>query len=168
METSIPALLIAAIMMITTVVMARSGYSSVDLLGKSWQGMGQRLEERAHTDLSVVSTSIDEGKANINVRLRNDGEVKMADWARMDIVVQYSSESGTRYARWIPYTSGSLSSNTWTVTNIESDTFEPGVLNPGETLEVQIRINPTMGPGTTGWVIVSTENGITVSAYVNA
>lgn len=166
METSIPALLVAAIFMITTVVMARSGYNSVDRLGQSWQVMEKRLEEQVRTELTAVETRVDESHANITARLRNDGQTPVADYARMDVVVQYFSEAGTRYVRWIPYTSGALQSNTWTVVTIENDSFEPGVLNPGEVLEMQIRINPPLGTGTSGWVIVSTENGVTVSAGV--
>jgi archaellum component FlaF (FlaF/FlaG flagellin family) len=168
METSIPALLVTAILMITTVVLARSGYTSLDELGQSWQVMEERLTEQTHTKLTAVETRTDESKANITVRLRNDGQTKIADYARMDVVVQYFSESGERHARWIPYTSGSLQSNTWTVGSISNDTFEPNILNPGEILEMQIRVNPPLGTGTTGWVIVATENGITVSAYVSA
>ena len=166
METSIPALLVAAILMITTVVMARTGYSSVDRIGQSWQVMGQRLEEQVRTEVTAVETIVDPSYANITLRLRNDGQTVVADWARMDVVVQYFSESGTRYARWVPYTSGALQSNTWTLVNIESDGFEPGVLNPGEIAEIRIRINPLMGAGTNAWVVVSTENGVTVSANV--
>ena len=115
-----------------------------------------------------METRIDESLANITVMIRNDGQTKTADYARMDVVVQYFSESGSRYVRWVPYTSGELESNTWTVASIANDAFEPDVLNPGEVLELQIRVNPPLGAGTTGWVIVATENGVTVSAYVTA
>ena len=168
METSIPALLIAAIIMISTVVMARSGYTSVDRMAQSWQVMEERLGQQARTELTVVETRVDDSKANLTVRLRNDGQTKIADYARMDVLVQYFSESGERYVRWIPYTSGALESNTWTVESISNDTFEPNVLNPGEILEMQIRINPPIGAGSTGWIIVSTENGVTATASVTA
>jgi archaellum component FlaF (FlaF/FlaG flagellin family) len=168
METSIPALLVTAILMITTVVLARSGYTSLDELGQSWQVMEERLGDQMHTRLTAVETRIDESKANITVRIRNDGQTKTADYARMDVVVQYFSESGSRYVRWIPYTSGALQSNTWTVASISDDVFEPSILNPGEVMEMQIRVNPPLGAGTTGWVVVATENGVTVSAYVTA
>ena len=168
METSIPALLVTAILMITTVLLARSGYTSLDEVGQSWQSMQERLGDQVHTQLTVVETSIDGSRANITARIRNDGQTKMADYARMDVVVQYFSESGTRYVRWVPYTSGELQSNTWTVASIENDAFEPDVLNPGEVLEMQVRVNPPLGAGTTGWVIVATENGVTISAYVTA
>src|SRR4030042_2582404 len=154
METSIPALLVTAILMITTVLLARSGYTSLDEVGQSWQSMQERLGDQVHTQLTVVETSIDGSKANITARIRNDGQTKMADYARMDVVVQYFSESGPRYARWVPYTSGELQSNTWTVASIENDAFEPDVLNPGEGLEMQVRANPRPGAGTTGWALV--------------
>lgn len=168
METSIPALLVTALLMITTVVLARSGYSSLDTLGQSWQVMEERLSDQTHTQFSVTQTSIDEGKANITVMLRNDGQTKAVDYSRMDVVVEYFSETGTRYVGWIPYVTGSLQSNTWTVISISNDAFEPDVLNPGEIMEMQIRVNPPLGPGTTGWVIIAAENGVTVSAYVTA
>jgi hypothetical protein len=130
--------------------------------------MEERLGDQAHTRLTAVETRIDESKANITVMIRNDGQTKTADYARMDVVVQYFSESGNRYVRWVPYTAGALQSNTWTVASIANDAFEPDVLNPGEVMEMQIRVNPPLGAGTTGWVIVATENGVTVSAYVTA
>ena len=168
METSIPALLVTAILMITTVLLARSGYTSLDEVGQSWQSMQERLGDQVHTQVAVVETRIDESKANITVMIRNDGQTKIADYPRMDVVVQYFSESGSRYVRWVPYTAGALQSNTWTVVSIANDAFEPDVLNPGEVMEMQIRVNPPLGAGTTGWVIVATENGVTVSAYVTA
>ncbi len=166
METSIPALLIAAIMLITSIVMARSGYSSVDRLGQSWQAMEQRLEERVRTQLTAVSAQVDESHANITLELRNDGQTPVADFARMDVLVQYFSESGAHYVNWVPFTSGPLQSNTWAVESILDDYVNPGVLDPEETLQIQVRINPPMGTGTNGWIIVSTENGVTVSAAV--
>jgi archaellum component FlaF (FlaF/FlaG flagellin family) len=168
METSLPALLVTSLLMITTVVLAGSGYSSLDTLGQSWQVMEERLSDQTHTQFSVVETRIDEGKANITVMLRNDGQTKTADYSRMDVVVEYFSETGTRYVQWMPYVTGSLQSNTWTVISISNDAFEPDVLNPGEVMEMQIRVNPPLGPGTTGWVIIAAENGVTVSAYVSA
>jgi archaellum component FlaF (FlaF/FlaG flagellin family) len=168
METSIPALLVTAILMITTVVFARSGYTSIGEVGQSWQAMEQRLSEQAHTQLTVVQTTIDNPRVNITVTLRNDGQTQIADFARMDVVVQYLSGSGTRNDRWIPYTAGALQSNTWTVASFTNDVFEPRVLNPGETMNIQIRVNPAVRNNTTGRVIIATKNGNTVSAYFTA
>jgi hypothetical protein len=123
METSVPALLVAVILLVSTVLFARTGYTSFDALGASWKDM----ETRAG--------------------------------------VQYTSESATYHVLWIPYTPGPLQSNTWTVQSITGDMFEPGIFNPGETLEMRIRLNPPVGVSTTNWVIISTRLGVSLSAY---
>ena len=51
--------------------------------------------------------------------------------------------------RWIPYTSGRASIEYLDGVSIDNDTFEPEVLNPGEIVEMQIRVNPPLGTGTT-------------------
>lgn len=165
METSIPALLVAAIMLMSTVVLARSGYTSFDTLGQSWKAMEDRAGEQFRTLLSVTDTQVDETGANVTVILSNDGQSAIGDFERMDVVVQYFSESSTYYMRWIPYTSGALESNTWTVQSIANDVFEPGLFNPGEELTMVIRLNPPVGLSTTNWVIISTKLGVSLSAY---
>lgn len=165
METSIPALLVATILLISTVVLARGGYTSFDSLGQSWKALEDRAGEQARTRLTVVDAQVDESGANVTVRLDNDGQTEVGDFDRMDVVVQYFSESSTYYMRWIPYTSGPLESNTWTVQSITGDVFEPGILNSGERLVMQIRLNPPVGLSTTNWVIISTKLGVSVSAY---
>jgi flagellar protein FlaF len=165
METSIPALLVAAIMLMSTVVLARSGYTSFDTLSQSWKDMEDRAGEQLRTSLSVTDTQVDETGANVTVILSNDGQSTIGDFDRMDVVVQYFSESSTYYMRWIPYTPGPLQSNTWTVQSIANDVFEPGLFNPGEELTMVIRLNPVVGLSSTNWVIISTKLGVSVSAY---
>ena len=165
MEASIPALFVAAILLMSTVVLARSGYTSFDTLSQSWKGMEDRAGEQVRTRLSVTDTQVDGTGANVTVILSNDGHSTIGDFERMDVVVQYTSESSTYYMRWIPYTPGDLESNTWTVQSISNDVFEPGLFNPGEELTMVIRLNPVVGLSTTNWVIISTELGVSLSAY---
>ena len=42
METSIPAAIIAAILMVSAVLLARTGYHSFDEMGQVWKGMESR------------------------------------------------------------------------------------------------------------------------------
>jgi flagellar protein FlaF len=165
METSIPALLVAVILLVSTVLFARTGYTSFDVLGGSWKEMEARAGEQARTVLTVTNTQVDGTGANVTVTLDNDGQTAIADFERMDVVVQYTSEGPTYHILWVPYTPGPLQSNTWTVQSISGDTFEPGIFNPGETLDMQIRLNPAVGESTTNWVIISTKLGVSVSAY---
>jgi hypothetical protein len=78
------------------------------------------------------------------------------------VLAQYFGETGTRYDKWIPYTPGALASDTWTTGAFTDDIFEPGILNPGEQMEIIVRVNPVVGAGTTNKAVLSSEFGVTV------
>jgi flagellar protein FlaF len=164
METGLPALVIAAILMLASVFIARSGFVGADRIGQSLRQSEARFGQQNRTGLSVNQTSIDASGANITVTIENEGQTALADWAAMDVLVQYFDEDGTRYDKWIAYTDGALASDTWTTGSFTDDVFEPGILNSGEQMEIDIRINPVAGPGTTNRVIVVTERGVGVDA----
>jgi flagellar protein FlaF len=162
METSIPALFIAAIFMMSTVLLGRGGFIGMDNVGQSLKVSEVRSLERAATQLTVSNTAIDGLGANVTITLRNDGQTPVREFARMDVVVQYFDEGAVRHDKWIAYTSGGLASDTWTTGAFTNDVFEPGILNPGEQMDIVVRLNPVVGAGTTNKVVISTEHGVTL------
>jgi len=165
MENGLPALLVAAILMLSTVLMARGGFLGADAVAQSLRESEARYAQQSHTKLAVAGTSIDGSGANITVTLRNDGKTPVGDFAAMDVVVQYFGESGARYDKWLAYTSGALASDTWKTGTFTNDIFEPGILNPGESVDLLLRVNPVVGSGTTNMVVIGSEHGVTTSAY---
>jgi hypothetical protein len=165
MENGLPALVIAALLMAATVLMARGGYLGADAIGQSLRNAEARYGAQNRTGLAVTDDAIDAAGANITLTVRNDGQTPLADFAGMDVVVQYFAESGARHDKWIAYTPGALAADTWTAGNFQNDVFEPGILNPGESMDVTIRVNPVVGAGTTNWAILGTERGVTVQHY---
>jgi hypothetical protein len=165
MESGIPALMIAAILMLSTIFMARGGFLGIDAVGQSLRQSNERMEEQQRSGVTVTDTSIDGSGANITLTIRNDGQTPIADFTRMDLVVQYFGETGTRYDKWIPYTTGPLAADTWTTGDLSGDIFEPGILNNGESVEMLVRVNPVVGIGTTNWAVIGTEQGVTATAY---
>jgi hypothetical protein len=166
-ENGLPALMLAAIMMLATVLMARGGFLGADAIGMSLRESEARYAEQQRTGLTVTGASIDGTGANLTLTVRNDGQTPIADFAGMDVLAQYFDENTDRYDTWLPYTSGALGSNTWTAQNFQSDVFEPGILNTGESMDIVLRLNPVVGPGTTNWAIVGTDKGVTVQTYFN-
>lgn len=164
MESGLPALMIAAILMLSSVLIARGGYLGADAIGQTIRESESRYGQQNRTGLTITATAIDGSGANITVTVRNDGATSMADWAAMDVLVQYFGETGTRYDKWLSF-ANVLGSDTWTTGPFTSDVFEPGILNQGESLEMQLRVNPVVGAATTNRVIIGTERGVTVSAY---
>jgi archaellum component FlaF (FlaF/FlaG flagellin family) len=161
METSIPAAIVAAILMVSAMVLARSGYRSVDEMGQLWKELEARAAEQVHTGLTI--TNVTSSSPYVDADLRNDGSTTLAEYDRMDVIVQYVTGSGAPTLVWIPYTSGPLANNTWIVQGITNDAFEPGILNPGETLRMRIWLDPPAGGGSTNRLLVATDLGVTVS-----
>lgn len=165
MENGLPAILIAAILMLSTVLMARGGFMGADAIGQSLRASETRYSQQNHTGLTVTQTDIDPTGANITITVRNDGQTPVATFANMDVVVQYFAEGGTRYDKWVPYTAGALAADTWTVGAFTNDVFDPGILDAGESVQIEIRVNPVVGHATTNLAIIGTEKGVTVQTY---
>ena len=165
MEHTIPALVLAAILIVGGVIMAGVTSSSVDTVSESWREIEALAEERLGTDLTVVSTQVTGGGQDLTVVLRNEGRTPVRDPALMDMIVNYTGSDANRYVVWIPYTDGALQDNTWTVTGITGDYRNPGVLDTGEEMTIQIRVNPTIQDGPNRWLVISTESGITYNVY---
>jgi archaellum component FlaF (FlaF/FlaG flagellin family) len=165
MESGIPALFIAAILMFATVLVGRGGFIGMDNVGQSLKVSEVRNLERIGTELVVTGTAIDGTGANVTVTVRNDGQTLIGDFSRMDVLVQYFDESAVRHDKWIAHViPGALASDTWTTGVFTSDVFEPGILNPGETMEILVRVNPVVGAGTTNKVVIASEQGVTTQA----
>ncbi len=165
MENGLPALLIAAILMLSTVLMARGGFMGADAIGQTLRQSETRYGQQNRTGLQVTTTSIDAAGANVTITIKNNGQTPLADYADMDVVVQYFGETGTRFDKWIPYTSGPLAADTWKTGTFTNDVFEPGILNTGESMELLIRLNPVVGPATTNLAVIGSEKGVTVQTY---
>jgi hypothetical protein len=161
METSIPAVIVSAILMVSAMVLARSGYRSVDEMGQIWKEMEARSSEQVHTRLTI--TNVTSSTPYVDVDLRDDDSAALANYDRMDVLVEYTTGGGAPVLAWIPYTNGTPAPNTWIVQGIINDAFEPGILNPGETLRMRIWLDPPAGVGTTNRLLIATELGVTVS-----
>jgi archaellum component FlaF (FlaF/FlaG flagellin family) len=165
MENGIPALLIAAVLMLSTVFMARGGFMGMDAVGQQLKHSEVSIGAQNRSALSATSSTIDGSGTNITITVLNDGQTDVSSFAQMDVVLQYFGENGARYDKWIPYTAGALAADTWTTGAFTNDVFEPRILNPGESMEVVIRVNPAVGRGTTNKAVIGTEKGVTLQTY---
>ncbi len=166
MEHGIPALLVAAIMIVAALLVTRSGLTGVDALTKSFKEMETRTGAQARTKVDIITAASDAAGANVTATVKTNGSTVLGVWEATDVVVRYTGDGGAAQLRWLPYTAGALSPNTWKVNAIVNDVFEPDLLDPGEQMDIQMRINPVIGCGTTGTIVFTTEQGVTTSANV--
>jgi hypothetical protein len=168
METAIVSLICIALVVFGSMTMSQGFLTSVDASTMGLEEIGQRDETIMRTELSSVSTS--QPASNIlEVILENNGQTKLAEFNKWDVIVQYYDGTGTYHTKWLPYTKGTLGDDEWEVVWIQlngaAEIFEPNVLNPEEQIEIRAQLDPQVGAGTTNMVVVATPNGIPVSTY---
>ena len=103
---------------------------------------------------------------DIDFTILNDGATPVVDFSQMDVVVQYTL-AGTTYADYGSFTTltSPQPSDTWRAISISNDVIDPRVLNTGESLNGTLRVFPAVGTGTSNWLQVTTELGISASSF---
>ncbi|MFC1902335.1 hypothetical protein ACFLX3_05380 [Chloroflexota bacterium] len=168
METAIVSIICIALIVFGGMTMSQGFLTSVDASTSGLEAVGQRDETTMRTGLSSVSTSLPAADT-LEVILENSGQIKLADFNKWDVIVQYYDSTGGYHTRWLPYTAGTLGDNEWEVAWIQLDgaaeVFEPNVLNPEEEIKIRAQLNPSVGAGTTNMVVVATPSGVPASTY---
>ena len=81
-------------MILASLVIGRSGFSSFQVLGDAWQDAEVRSVDLVRSDITI--TSITDTGPFVDVTVQNDGATAVVDFSRMDVVIQYTS-AGTTY-----------------------------------------------------------------------
>ena len=102
---------------------------------------------------------------DIDFTIQNDGATAVVDFSQMDVVVQYTFAS-VGYTDYGVFTIASAPqpSDTWRAISISNDGIDPRVLNTNESLNGMLRVFPAVGTGTSNWLQVTTELGISASS----
>ncbi|MFH1651605.1 MAG: hypothetical protein ABID87_05850 [Chloroflexota bacterium] len=119
---------------------------------------------RTHLELTGATSLFPAG--HWRVRLRNRGQTKLNDLAKWDVIVQYSAAGGEQVV-WLPYTTGTPGNNQWgkILISAESegkvlpDVYDPGILNPGEEMLIDLRLDPVPEAGTPATITIATATG---------
>jgi len=166
MEHAIPALVIAAIIVVGGVILADATRGSLQTVDESWRDIEALSEERLGTELTVVSTKVTNGGATVTAVLRNEGRTAITKPSHMDMIINYDGTDDQRHVVWLPYTKNNPpGDNQWTVDSISGDYRNPGVLDTGEEMTIEIQLNPATKEGPNRWLVVATEAGIAYSIY---
>jgi archaellum component FlaF (FlaF/FlaG flagellin family) len=166
MEHAIPALILAALIVVGGVMLAAVTNSSIDSVGQSWRDMETLSEERLGTDLTVVSTNVTGGGLDVTVVLGNEGRTAIQEPSLMDLIINYDGTDDERYVVWLPHTdSNPPGDNQWTVDSIAGDYRNPGIFDGGEEMTINIHLNPATKDNSNRWLVLATDAGVTYSIY---
>ncbi len=165
MENAITGLIVVTLLLLAVFTIGQTYLTTQGAVLESWRGMEERLGERFRTNLSPVRAEVLVGGHFVELTLQNDGDTKLADFERWDVIVQYHEDGGMYIQRWLPYDDLG-GDNSWLVDFSEGsmDVIEPRILNPGEQMVVRIALNPPVATGTTNWVTIAAPNGVSTAA----
>jgi hypothetical protein len=163
METAITGLIVITVLLLAILTLSHSFLSSQDAILGSWQEMEERMGERARTDISPLGATTNPVGDVVEVTLKNEGDTKLADFDRWDVILQYGSGS----VQWYPYGAGR---NKWgesiylDASEGTEEIFDPDILNPGEEIVIQVWLPLTdTVPVGTHLATIATPNGISAS-----
>jgi hypothetical protein len=160
-DTAITALIIITLLLLVTLTISERYLSAQEAISKSWRGMEERMEEKIGTNPSPVDAETIAGGAIVEVTLRNEGDTKLADFDRWDVIIQYYDDLDEHYIKWLPY---AQPGDRWVeIFPPEAQVFDPDILNPGEEMVIQISVLPSVREDSTKLVTIATPNGVTAS-----
>jgi len=113
-----------------------------------------------------VSTSLSPDGTQVTVLLKNAGRVAIVDPRLMDVIISYRDSGGQRHSLWLPYADGPLQDNTWQVAAISNDRRNPGILDPGETMQVVVQVSPAIDTSNNDrWLVLALSSGLSYTIY---
>lgn len=164
MDSVLPSLLGITMLLLSSLMLGRSGFLSFRVLSDSWQHAQAHSVERLRSDIAITSAVLTGN--TVDVVIENQGATPLVDYSKVDVVVQYAS-GGIIYAKYLPFTTASPQpDDSWVVVSITNDVVDPRVLDGGENMTIRLQLNPA--PDTaSNWLQVTTEQGISASALFN-
>ena len=162
MENAIPTLVIGALLLVASALVTHSNMQAQAELSQSFRGMQLRLGEMTQTELKISDATLQPDLTTLDLSVLNDGQTRLSDYAKMDLIVTYETASG-RVTKWLPF-STVTAADTWSLSAISGDSFEPGLLNPGETAQIVVDLAEPAITGQTNRIVIVSDSGAATSA----
>ncbi len=172
MDSVLTAVVIIFIVLFAVLSLSYATFSSQEMMAVSWQAMQARQDTLSRTQLTPVSAQIVSGGTEIQWSIRNSGQTRLADFQRWDAILQYTDNGSpsSHHINWLAHSTSPLSPGQWQISDIRVDaitpeTYEPGILNPGEIVTVVMPVLPPIAPGSTIQLTLATDQGVSVNAF---
>lgn len=169
MESALATLILITVLLFAVLTLSYSYLESQDLLMAAEQEMQTRLADQAQTELAVVQTQIISPGISLEMTIRNVGSVKLNDFDKWDLIVESYHTPDTLAQRWLPYAAAPGNNQWWVAgiyaTSFRPEVFNPGILDPGEEMVIQINFLPPVAPESLNRVTIGAANGIQTAAF---
>jgi len=167
----IAGMVVMATFLLTSAVMFGTFLATTVSQGQSLKELTEMNQKRAGSALSITAASVDSpGGTDVTVQAGNTGNQSVTRFGEMDVILRYTDVDDKAVLTYLRYSSIVLGDNQWTVavTGVQPDSFNPKMWDPGESLPLDLRVNPAIKSGTPAQVVVGTPWGVSdLSSVVN-
>lgn len=165
MDTILVAIVVIVLVIMSVLTMTFSLFQSADNLSDAWKDMEAQSVSISDTEISATGNY--SGGA-INIAVENEGRTNLYEYPGWDVIIQYQSGQASHLAYEETYPPGS---GEWSISDIvmedeSPEIFDPGILNPGEIMNIAANPVVDLGVGETARIVVSTPNGVTSQCFV--
>ncbi len=172
MENVLAAVVIIFLLLFGGMTMSSAYISAQQTIITAAQVVTHRANDIAGTDINAASLRVIDSGSVIEITIRNDGDLKLADFDKWDLFTEYydSATTPVYHAGRLPYDSTGAVINAWSLDGIYLDaankiaeSYETNILNPGEAVVLRVRVTPAIGVGQSAAVTIATQNGVTTA-----
>ena len=165
----ISGVLLTATMLLTAMTISgtilQTGATQAVSLNQALEVRGEQLG----TSVTIISTAAQTtgGGTEVTVVVKNAGAVSVSAFPDMDVLAQYTTQTGDSVLKRLTHVTGAPGSDEWSLCagvpmacSISPDTFNPNIWDPDEEATLILKLVPPMKNNTTGSVVVVMPSGV--------
>lgn len=124
--------------------------------------------DRDRTNIIIQDSSFDSDSCTLALYLKNTGSRSITSLKSMDLIIQLKGANASVLIPNYIESSSVLSKGGWKIPSFGDLEFEPGILNPGEIVEIQTRLDIPVPGETIGRTMVVTPNGVSAERQLGS
>jgi len=154
--------LVIASFLVASALMFHSFLATSATQAQSLKNLTRVSKEAQSSSLNITNGSVVSPGSDVWVHVDNTGSQSVADFAEMDVIIQYTDSSNNLRLTYLEYSAAGAGPNQWTVsaTGVQPDTFNPRIWDSDETLAIDLQVSPAVKPGAPVLVVVGTPWGV--------
>ena len=149
---------------ITYVIFTFSGFTDTVASFSDVSSQTSDLENKLlKTSIDLSITEPPGTDQTFNFDITNTNTEKLWEFDKFDVIITYDS-NGQTYSQALTYVSNcSPNEGEWCIETWTNDIMDPEILNAGETITVNVKVDSSLEGGKPLIIIVSTPNGVVAS-----
>lgn len=174
MDTVITAFIIILIAIFAISSFAIAALETQDHLINAQYDLQNRLNDQLNTAIRVIKWEFKDDGKMLEVAVLNAGSTRLADYPHWDVITEYKPDGETAKHIWLPYDALVTIDNEWQIDSFYIDlnrnlleAYEPNILNPGETMIINLVLDSPVERGTTLQASINTPYGVGTVVYAH-